>query len=92
MEKIGKKMDWHAIGKEHSRFVKASAFMKEILIAKKKYYQKKRKGIIFLMGMHKRVGKNSSIYKFTHSKSFEPNLLKIIFEFAALVPFQPHYL
>ena len=60
-----------------------------ILIAKKKYYQKRRKGITFLMGTHERVGKNSSIYKFTHSKLYDYNLTKLIFEFGALLPFQP---
>ena len=74
------------------RLQKAIKFCKGILIAKKKYCQKKRKGISFLMGTHDRVGKNGSIYKFINSKIYDKNLMKIIFSFAGLFPFQPHYL
>ena len=67
-------------------------FVKDILLAKIKYNQKKRKAITFLMGTHDRVGKDSSILKFVNSRMFEPNLIKYIFKFAGgLYPFQPQY-
>ena len=65
-------------------------FIKNILLFKKEYYVSKRIIINFLMGTHERVGKNSSIYGFTHSKMFETNVLPIIFSFAGLFPYIPH--
>ena len=89
-------VNWHRTynlkGTDSSdRFRKAIKFCKGILLAKKKYYQTRRTGIIFLMGTHYTVGKNSSIHKFVNSRMYDQNLMKMIFEFAGLFPFQPRY-
>ena len=78
--------------KENDNTCNMFKFIKIILQAKKKFYVKKRVGVTFLMGTHEKVEQNSSTLKFVKNQSFDINLIKCIFQFAALHPFQPHYM